>query len=178
MSDLILVAGSPGSGKTTLAETLACDLGIRLLSRDAIKEPYVRAEGKCHEELPDANLIATRAFFAEIEALLAGGPLIAEAAFQHAVWSKALARLPHATNLLLLHCRVSPELAARRDRERREADADWARMHGAQAVTADDVAAWEAPRLGCPTLEVDTSAGYDPPLETIKEWITERLTTA
>ena len=39
---LVLVSGSPGSGKTTLASRLAADLGSPMLSKDTIKEALGR----------------------------------------------------------------------------------------------------------------------------------------
>lgn len=41
----VLVGGWPGSGKTTLSSALAIELGLTLLSKDAIKEALIDALG-------------------------------------------------------------------------------------------------------------------------------------
>ena len=52
---LILVTGRPGSGKSTLAEQLGRHLRLPVISRDALKEGYVRTCNKPHDELPAAH---------------------------------------------------------------------------------------------------------------------------
>ena len=42
----VLVAGWPGSGKTTLAAALATELGLPLLSKDEIKEALMDGLGR------------------------------------------------------------------------------------------------------------------------------------
>ena len=42
----VLVAGPPGSGKTTVSAPLAAELGLPLLAKDAIKEALMDALGR------------------------------------------------------------------------------------------------------------------------------------
>ena len=172
---LLLIVGSPASGKTTLARILSRDFRVPLLSRDEVKQDYVHQAGKSHDELPDANRIASDRFAEQLREQLVRGPIIAEAAFQHEVWRSILDGLPQDTRFILVVCRVPADLAAARDRERRRADSNWTNLHGMDGVTAESVREWEAPRLDCPTLEVDTSSGYDPDLPYIEAWIRRRL---
>ena len=85
---LIAVTGRPGSGKTTLARALAQHLRLPAVIRDEIKEGYVRTQGRPCAELPESNAIATGLFFDVVGQMLDGGvSLVAEAAFQHQLWS-------------------------------------------------------------------------------------------
>jgi ribosomal-protein-alanine N-acetyltransferase len=45
LNAIVVVAGSPGSGKTTLAKGIAVELGIPLISKDTIKEALFDALG-------------------------------------------------------------------------------------------------------------------------------------
>jgi len=62
----VLVAGPPGSGKTTLAKPLASKLGLPLLAKDAIKEALMDALGTpvTVEQSRDLGRAAVRAILA------------------------------------------------------------------------------------------------------------------
>ncbi len=67
----VLVAGRPGSGKTTLAKQLTNLLHMPMLSRDEIEEGFVTTFGISHDRLPaDANREATELFLAATRLLL------------------------------------------------------------------------------------------------------------
>ena len=91
---LVVVTGRPGAGKTTLAGELSLAACLPVISRDQLKEGYVRTQGVPSSELPgDVNRIVTELFFESVERLIDGGvSLIAEAAFQHSVWSSKIGR--------------------------------------------------------------------------------------
>jgi predicted kinase len=62
----VLVGGPPASGKTTLAEALAAELGLCLLSKDAVKDALMEALGR-----PDAVEESRRLGRAAVHAVLA-----------------------------------------------------------------------------------------------------------
>jgi adenylate kinase family enzyme len=68
---LIVVTGRPGSGKTTFSKELGNEIFMPVISRDQIKEGYVRTFGKRHDELPEeANKTATEIFFDTLMGLI------------------------------------------------------------------------------------------------------------
>lgn len=160
---LILVAGRPGSGKTTLSELLSEAWGLPLLSRDRIKEGLVHTAGQSHAQMPDANPAATQAFFDLIGIYSDHGiSLIAEAAFQHPVWERFLSPLLVRFRTYMLLCDPGAAMALRRYRDRSMRDPDRVRFHGPDAEGESLVSAWEEPHLPVPVIHVDTSSGYDP----------------
>src|SRR6476619_2075618 len=85
---LVVVTGPAGSGKTTLAHALAREIHCPALCRDEIKEGLVCTIGHAGETGGDIQLHATDTFFAVLALMLDRSvTLVAEAAFQHKVWS-------------------------------------------------------------------------------------------
>jgi hypothetical protein len=102
-----------------------------------------------------------------------GITIVAEAAFQHHVWQPKLEPLQAIAHIRIVICAVDPALAQERFSQRSAVDPERARFHGDQALQAAHDgntvlrSTYEPPRLAVPTLTVDTSDGYHPPLETI-----------
>jgi predicted kinase len=119
----VVVAGIPGSGKTSLATSLASALGWPLLSKDVIKEALFDALGT--GDLQWSRTLG-RARHVVMHSLAATMPrVILEAHFQRGVAEPELLALGRP--LIQVYCRCPVDLAA--DRYRRRA-ADPARHPG------------------------------------------------
>jgi predicted kinase len=164
---LVLVTGPAGSGKTTLAYAVGAALGCPVVSRDAIKEGMVAAEPGFVPAIRDPLTLRTYdTFFANLDLLLRSEvTTVAEAAFQHRLWTEGLGRLDGRADLRVVRCRVGAvEARARMLRRRTEqptraAHADLEHLAAAAAFTPL--------ALDVPTLEVDTSDGYRPDLSDV-----------
>ncbi len=170
---LIVVTGRPGAGKTTLAHTLARRIRCPALIRDELKEGFV-ITGHALPPHTNVNGLVSDAFFQAMELVLRHGiTVVAEAAFQHHVWQPNVERLHAIAHIRTVLCVVDPALARTRLIHRSERDPERARFHGDQAVLAarEDRAVplptYQPPQLAVPTLTVDTTDGYRPPLATI-----------
>ena len=171
---LTVVAGRPGSGKTTLAHALARAIRCPAICRDEIKEGLVNAMTSAAAPTDAAQRHATDVFFRTLELLLGHGvTLVAEAAFQHAVWSPRLGKLLALAQTRLIVCHVDAELARQRHAARGLADPERQRFHPDPAMQSAGersplpIAPFDPPRLEVPTLVVDTTDGYRPELERI-----------
>ena len=154
LPSLVVVTGRPGSGKSTLVHPLARALRLPLISRDEIKEGMATA--------PDQN--ANAAFFNAIRLLLDHGVgLVAEAAFQHRLWAPNLEPLRAVAEIRAIVLTVDAALAQARHENRAELDAERGRFHDVGPLNPT----YEPPRLGLPTLGVDTTDGYRPSFEEI-----------
>lgn len=171
---LIVVAGRPGSGKTTLAHSLARAVRCPAICRDEIKEGFVNTTGESGQTGDDTARRVYEAFFDTVTLLLSHHiTLVAEAAFQHKLWAPKLEPLQKVACIRIVLCAVAPERARSRHRERSQADPARERFHDDRALQA----AWEnhglpvrdydPPHLDVPLLTIDTSDGYQPTFETI-----------
>jgi predicted kinase len=116
---LVVVTGPPASGKTTVAEALARELGLPLVAKDAIKEPLFDALGIGDREWSRAlGRAAFELLFARVAAeLRAGRPVIAEANFEVDTAPSAFAALPP-FRLVQIHCSAPAEVLVSRFRAR------------------------------------------------------------
>ncbi|MBK9178398.1 MAG: AAA family ATPase [Acidimicrobiales bacterium] len=159
---IAVVAGIPGSGKTTLARRLAPELGWPLLSKDAIKEALMDALGT--GDLGWASQLsraAHRVVYALVPEL--AGPVVLEARFHRGVAESDLASLGQP--LVQVYCACPVDLAWSRYQQRRE---DPARHPGHLPEHQDDAATlgWRTTEplpldLDAPLIEVDTSTEVD-----------------
>jgi len=168
---LIVVAGRPGAGKTTLAHALARAVRCPAVCRDEIKEGLVCTPGHAGEPGGDLQRHATDAFFDTLALLLGRGvTVVAEAAFQGQVWAPRLEPLRAVARVRIVLCEVGPELARARQVARGLGDPARARFHPEGAGRDRATGSYDPPRFDVPTLRVDTSDGYRPAFDTIVEF--------
>jgi predicted kinase len=111
---LIVFAGPPCSGKSTLAAQLARGRGIAHLSMDATRQRIL--PGAAHTRAD--REVAYRAMHFAAELLLAAGAsAILDAPYGHREDREEIARIGGA-RLLRIECRVTPDTAVRRFRQR------------------------------------------------------------
>ncbi|MGH4011493.1 MAG: AAA family ATPase [Pseudonocardiaceae bacterium] len=132
---LILVGGLPGTGKTTVSDALAEELGMVALSSDRVRKelhgiaPYQRAAAPYQQGL--YSPAATERTYTELLARAArclahGESVVLDASWTHTAHRTAaaeLARDAHA-ELIELQCTAPPDVIARRLRERTGALSD------------------------------------------------------
>ena len=176
---VVVVAGRPGSGKTSLAHALAKAVRCPAICRDEIKEGFVNTTGQVGEPDDDIGRRVYEAFFETLTLLLRHRiTLVCEAAFQHKVWAPKLEPLREIANVRMVICNIEAELARSRHIERGLADPAREHFHHDRPVQAAregidlPIGDYDPPHLNVPTLNVDTSAGYQPAFETIVSWVT------
>ncbi len=164
---LIVVTGRAGSGKTTLAHELAAAVGCLALCRDEIKEGMAVSNPGFVAATSDPLTVRTHAVFFQAIALFlkADVTLVAEAAFQHPVWSRGLESLTGLARLRIVRCQVSEEVARERVLARMAAQ----RTRAAHADNEYLAVArkFDVIHVDAPTLDVDTSDGWHPRLDEI-----------
>jgi predicted kinase len=168
---LMIVSGTAGSGKTTLAHRLAATIGCPALCRDELKEGMaVSSPGFVPGPSDPLTLKTYDLFFAAIRLLLDYGVThVAEAAFQHTNWVRGLEPLRPLAELRILRCQVPDSLAQTRAAERRAGNPTRAAHDDTGHFSVQR--SFEPIQLDAPTLDVDTTNGYDPDLEAIAAFV-------
>jgi predicted kinase len=176
---IVVVTGRPGSGKTTLAHKLSQEIHCPALCRDEFKEGYVHTMGGDHASLgPDVNRTLYELFFESVQFVVKKNiSVVIEAAFQHKLWEPKLNALAVYARIIIVVCSVDPHTARLRCIERGLADHTRELFHGDKAVRAAKegldlpLADYSPPALAFPTLEVDTTSGYQPTIGEVVDFI-------
>lgn len=167
----MVLAGPPGSGKTTMAVPLASALGLPLVAKDTVKEALMDSLGV---DSVDRSTELGRAAFAVLFALAGelldvGTGLVLEAHFAHGRSEADLAPLAARGRAVVVHCWAPREVLAARARGRaggrHAGHFDLARL--------DRPAEVDPPDLGVPCLRVDTSGPWR--VEAVAAWVRDRL---
>jgi predicted kinase len=174
---LILVSGMPATGKSTLAEALGEGLGWPLFTKDSFKELLYDA-GSYDEESFDEE--ASETVGAQAIALLrvtatalvrAGLHVILEANFRASLAARDFAPFLAAAEVRQVYCTLEIEDVL----ERYQTRLDRGERHPVHVDSTDDAELetelrtkdYDPLPLDIPTLIVDTSDGFDPPLADI-----------
>lgn len=169
---LAVVAGRPGSGQSTLADRLANELRLPLVSRDRIKEGLIRTAARDGAADEVTNARATEVFFATAKGLVREGvSLVVEAAFQHRVWAPRLEEYRKLADVRLVVCQVPNAVAWARIEERARRDPTWETRHPRAVGHAGADEPYDPPQIEGATFEVDTSESYSPGIEAIRAFL-------
>ena len=169
MAPLVIVTGAPAAGKSQLAERLAAELGLPLLGKDDVKLALYRTLGAADQRASHAlGVAAFEVLFAVARRLLeAGGGVVLEGNFVRGRSEAQLAPIAALAAAVQVCCAATREETLRRYSGRRRHP-----MHFDEANRERVMAAFESGRhepldLAIPTVRVDSTDGYRPPLAEI-----------
>jgi predicted kinase len=171
---LVLVSGTPATGKTTLAHEIGRMFPCPVVARDEIKEGMVHARGIGAPGWGDPIAGDAFALFYRIvsEYIRGDCSVVAEAAF-FKDQPAAVVELLRYADAGIVHCQVDLATATERYAHRASVDpVRWMSHPDAELVIAMQAgtfpwARYEPMDIGVPVLTVDTTDGYDPPIAEI-----------
>jgi predicted kinase len=164
---LVIVAGAPGSGKTTLAHTLGRALALPVITKDDVKEalaaPFATGGRDWSRQL---GVAAYSVYYAVAERILAAGQgLVLDSNFRIGISEEPLRALASLAPSVVIVCRTPKA----RERFAERAALGRHRVHADSAVLDEwsgDDSVFQID-IGTPRLVVDTTDGYSPDLERI-----------
>ena len=167
---LVVVAGAPGAGKTTLARELGRALALPVITKDDVKEalaePFATGDREWSKQLGSA---AYGVYFMIAERILsAGHGLVIESNFRRGISEESLRRLVALAPTAVIVCRTPKA----RERYAERAARGRHRVHIDSAVLDEwngDDAVFQID-IGSPRLIVDTTDGYAPGIDEIIEF--------
>lgn len=179
---LIVVTGSPASGKTTLAHILTDKINCPLISRDELKEGLINTLKVAHTQLDKSvDLCVYNTFFETINLLISKQiSIIVEAAFQDKLWKPKLLDLMNKAEVKVVICKTNPDLIKKRFANRLSNNSDREKYHGDLSLSASkkQFAAltenYQPVNIDTPTLQVDTTDNYNPTIEEIIIFINQK----
>jgi predicted kinase len=176
---LVLVAGAPATGKTTLADLLGRSLHLPVLHRDHISHAMADAFEPNDPAVRRVLIPASfRVFYALMDDLLDAGGVVAETNFQGKAAEADLRPRCVQSRPVLIHCTTNQDVSFDRFRRRfAEGERHWSSFDDERLALID---AGELPlpwanatvlEIGIPTLLVDTTDGYKPALDAILAFV-------
>jgi predicted kinase len=167
MARLVIVSGAPGAGKTTLARRLASELAMPLIVRDDIKEALMDALGcdspERSNELGRGSYAVMYAVLRELLRSRAGA--ILETNFRRGISESDLHPFVKQSGAVLVHCDSAGITERFLNRTRHPGHHGQAAIE--RLVQELHAGLFEPIVLGIPTLRVDCSHGYRPPLRDV-----------
>jgi diadenosine tetraphosphate (Ap4A) HIT family hydrolase/predicted kinase len=165
---LVIVAGAPATGKTTLAQAIGVALGLPVITKDDLKEalaePFTTGDLRWSRQLGSA---AYEALFTVADRILAAGHgLVLESNFRRGMADAPLRALAKLAPTVVVVCRTPDALRRRRYGQRAGSRH---RVHIEDAILAE----WNSDDaeflidIGVPRLIVDTTDGYAPSVEEV-----------
>lgn len=176
---LVIVSGAPNAGKTTLAQLLAAEVRLPLLTKDGFKEILGDVLGaRDRDESKRLGAASYELLFATMTWLLdAGAGVIVESNFWRGRSEQSLRPLVNRARPAIVHCDVPPQVLLDRHVERiarEERHAVHFDVEETEALrSALEAGLLEPLALDVPTLRINTSDGYTPGLFEIVTFVTE-----